>query len=179
MLHEVPTYNDAGAFHVVVESPRGSGLKLKFDPRLRVMTLSRPLPIGLTYPFDWGFIPGTHAADGDPLDAFVLADIPGHAGIVVACRALGVVEVDQRRAGHPDERERNDRVIAVPAKFPRFDGLKTVFDCAERWREEVSQFFLNVTAFEGKDARILGWKGPDEASRLIAQTAASAERTHA
>ena len=169
MLHEVPTFTAQGAFHVVVESPCGAAIKLKFDPELRVMTLSRPLPVGLTYPFDWGFIPGTHAADGDPLDAFILSDVPGQSGIVVVCRALGVLEVDQRPPGKP-ERERNDRVIAVPVKFPRFEHLTTVFDTSERWREEVARFFLNVTAFENKDTRILGWKGPEEARELIART---------
>ena len=168
MLHDLPTFNADGAFHVVVESPCGSALKLKFDPELRAMTLSRPLPMGLVYPFDWGFIAGTHAADGDPLDAFILTDVPGQSGIVVACRALGVLEVDQRPPGQ-QERERNDRVIAVPVKSPRYEDLATVFDCSERWRDETARFFLNVTAFENKDAKILGWKGPDVARELIAQ----------
>ena len=68
--------------NVLVESPRGSTIKFEYDQTERVMTLSRPLPAGLVYPFDWGFIPGTRAADGDPLDAFILWDGASYPGIL-------------------------------------------------------------------------------------------------
>jgi len=170
MLHTLPTYADdaPNAFHVVVESPRGAAVKFKFEPKLGVMTLHRPLPSGLIYPFDWGFIPGTQAPDGDPLDAMVFADFGTQAGIVIACQALGVLQVEQNKLGAPGKRERNDRVIAIPVKSPR-SGVHSVFDLSERARDELSQFFIAVTAFEGKDAKILGWEGPDAARALIAQ----------
>ena len=70
-LTKLETYDDQGSLRVVVESPRGSSLKLDFDPKLRLFTISRELPLGVAYPFDWGFIPGTRGDDGDPLDAMV------------------------------------------------------------------------------------------------------------
>jgi inorganic pyrophosphatase len=158
------------AFRVVVESPRGSTVKLKFDPAVGAMTVSRPLTSGLRYPFDWGFVPGTRAADGDPIDAMLAWDTETFPGVVIPCRALGIVKVDQKsvRGGR---RERNDRVVAMPLKAPRFDHLRKAGDLPIRVRREIETFFLAVTALEGKDVRILGWGGPEAALRLIRRSA--------
>jgi inorganic pyrophosphatase len=65
---KLPTWADKQHVYAVVETPRGSRAKLEFDPKLRAFTLAKPLLVGLTYPYDWGFIPSTKAEDGDPLD---------------------------------------------------------------------------------------------------------------
>ncbi|HEX7795483.1 MAG TPA: inorganic diphosphatase [Vicinamibacterales bacterium] len=62
-LLSLPTFIDKDVFRVAVESPRGSTLKLKYDAEQQVITLSRPLVVGLTYPYDWGFVPSTKAPD--------------------------------------------------------------------------------------------------------------------
>ena len=67
-LLKIPTWADEEIIHAIVETPRGSTCKLDFDPELRVFTLAKPLMVGLTYPYDWGFIASTKAQDGDPLD---------------------------------------------------------------------------------------------------------------
>jgi inorganic pyrophosphatase len=173
LLH-LPPRNAAGAFHVVVESPRGSAAKLKYDPQLEAFTFSRPLVAGLTYPFEWGFVPGTLAPDGDPLDAAVLLDVPTNPGlwpgVVLPCRALGVVKLTQRRKNQPG-REHNDRVIAVPVKAPRAGELEDADHLPARVRQEIEQFFLQVTLFEGKEVQIEGWEGPKAAEALIDSTA--------
>jgi hypothetical protein len=71
-LLKIATWADEDHVHAVVETPRGSSCKLEFDPDLRVFTLAKPLMAGLTYPYDWGFIPSTKAEDGDPLDVLVM-----------------------------------------------------------------------------------------------------------
>ena len=167
-LARLPAFIDRTTFRVVVESPRGSTVKLKYDGTLGAMTLSRPLTLGLAYPFDWGFVPGTQAADGDPLDAIVVWDTPTFPGIVLPCRALGVVRIDQRGAGR-SRRQRNDRVVALPLKAPRFNHLRSVRDLTSRVRRELEQFFLAVTALESKDVRILGWQSPTAALQLLKQ----------
>lgn len=164
----LPAFMTSRTFRVVVESPRGSTVKLKFDAKLGVMTLSRPLTVGLTYPFDWGFVPGTSAPDGDPVDAVVVWDTATFPGIVLPCRAIGVIRIDQREAGHR-RRQRNDRVVALPLNAPRFEHIRSARDVPARARRELEQFFLAVTALEGKDVRILGWQGPAAALRLIKQ----------
>jgi inorganic pyrophosphatase len=73
-LLNVPARNGDGDAHVVVETPRGSAAKLEYDPELQAFTLSKALILGLTYPYDWGFIPSTKGEDGNPIDALVLHD---------------------------------------------------------------------------------------------------------
>src|SRR5579884_3814865 len=90
-IASLPAVRDDGLLNVVVETPRGSTIKIKFDRGSDVMMLSRPLPSGLSYPFDWGFVAGTKAADGDALDAMIVWDCTGYPGLLVPSRSLGVL----------------------------------------------------------------------------------------
>ncbi|EYF04962.1 inorganic diphosphatase [Chondromyces apiculatus] len=165
-LSRLPPRNAKGHVHVVVESPRGSSVKLKYDAALQAFTLSRPLPLGVTYPFEWGFIPSTSAADGDPLDAMALLEGPSYPGVVLACIPIGVVRVEQD-ADDGSGRQRNDRVIAVPVTSPRIEGIRDAVDLPERVRAELQQFFLTAVFFQRKNATLLGWAGHTEAEALI------------
>jgi inorganic pyrophosphatase len=163
-LDRIPARTDGG-FHVVVETPRGAPFKLKLDPALGVLALKRPLPLGFSWPFDFGFVPSTRAPDGDPVDALVLWDLSSPAGLVVACRALGVLRIDQ--AEEDGGRVRNDRIVAVPLRFERGEPLRTVDDLPARVRDELAHFSTSSVYFEEKDVRILGWGGPDAGEALI------------
>jgi len=175
-INDLPASKD-GLLHVIVESPAGATAKLKWEPDLQVFTLSRPLPAGLVYPHDWGFVPGTRAADGDPLDALVLSEGTSFPGALIRCRPLGLVRLEQnRKAG--GGRERNDRVIGLAEPAPHRDSLRTHDDLGPQARAEIEQFFLNVTFFEDKDAKILGWGGPDEAWQLVQASVESRPLKH-
>jgi inorganic pyrophosphatase len=163
----LPPFGHDDAIHVVVESPRGSTVKLKFDATLEAFTLSRPLPEGLVYPYDWGFVPSTLAADGDPLDALVVWDQPSFPGVVLACRPLGVLAVEQNSREHAGRREQNDRLIVLPLAAPRYASLKSVDDLSARTREEIESFFVASTVFEKKDLTFGGWSGVDAAYALV------------
>lgn len=156
---------EEGVLHVVVESPAGSNATIKWDPHLETFVLVRPLPIGMSYPHDWGFIPGTHAADGDPLEALVLREGTTFPGLLLQVRPIAVLRLEQNRKGSKS-RERNDRVIAVLQSAPR-SHLQGPDDLPVRLRAELQQFFLNVAFFEAKDPVVLGWGGPDDAWRLV------------
>jgi inorganic pyrophosphatase len=147
----LPAFGPDQTVNIVIESPRGSTVKLKYDATLEAFTLSRPLTEGLIYPFDWGFVPSTHAADGDPVDAMVVWDRSSFPGVVLACRLIGVLAVEQNSKRRAGERERNDRLVALPLEAPRYASIKDVDDLPARLREEIEAFFLASTAFEKKD----------------------------
>ena len=165
-LNQLPTFVSADVFHVVVESPRGSSIKLKYDPELGAMSISRPLAAGVAYPFDWGFVPSTQAEDGDPVDAMLYWDVATFPGVVVPCRALGVIQIEQNRSDSRG-RARNDRILALPVHARREHELRSAMALPRRMRDELEHFFIATTALEGKDAKILGWAGPDDALALL------------
>jgi inorganic pyrophosphatase len=164
-LMSLPPWSEDRSLHVVVETPRGAGVKVKLDPELGAFTVSRPLPAGMVYPFDFGFIPGTRGPDGDPLDALVCWDVATWPGVVLECRALGVVLCDQAAKGKG--RQRNDRLLVVPNVAPRAKQMRSALQLPARVREELESFFRASTALEGKDVQVLGWKGPAEAKKLV------------
>ena len=163
-LHTLKTFADQDVFHVVVESPRGAVVKLKYSPDLGAMSVSRPLVLGVTYMCDWGFVPSTQGPDGDPIDAAIWWDVTTYPGVVIPCRALAVVRVEQNKEDRSD-RIRNDRILAVPVASRREVAL------TPRVRQEIEQFLVAATALEGKEPRILGWDDGEAALALIRSSA--------
>jgi inorganic pyrophosphatase len=104
-----------------------SRAKLEFDSKLRVFTLAKPLLTGITYPYDWGFIPSTKADDDDPIDVLIIHEAATYPGLALCCKPIGVLEVMQMKKG---KKERNDRVFVVPDRSPFevsqiFDGYRS------------------------------------------------------
>jgi inorganic pyrophosphatase len=165
LLNELAAFDPDGHLQVVVESPRGAAIKLKYEPRLAAFSVARALPLGLTYPFDWGFVPGTLGPDQDPIDALVVHDMATFPGVVLPCKFLGVVEVSQR--GEEGGRQRNDRIIAMPVWHDRLGEFERATQLPLRLRKEIEQFFLDTTFFTGKKPKIIGWKSPHKAHMLV------------
>src|SRR3982074_1916155 len=163
-LTKLPAWADKTHIHAVVETPRGSRCKLEFDSKLRGFTLPKPLFAGLTYPYDWGFIPSTEAEDGDPLDVLVIHDAQTYPGVVLRCRPVGVLELEQQSKG---KKERNDRVFAVPDRSPLETDLQDIRELPARARQELEQFFRATNALEDKHIKFLGWLGPARAVKTI------------
>jgi len=167
-LQKLQTFSDGDTFHVVIESPRGSSLKLKYVPDWEAMGISRPLPSGLVFPFDWGFIPSTCGPDGDPVDVFVVWDVAAFPGVVVACRAIGVLKAEQNAVNFDhSKRIRNDRLVAVPVEGRRERTVRKLDDIPERLRDEWIEFSIASAALDGKDMTPLGWGSAEDALALI------------
>jgi len=161
---DLQPYGDNRQLRMVVETPRGSNIKLDYEPELRAFTVSRALPLGLVYPYDWGFIPGTKGEDGDPIDALAVHDGATYPGVILPCRPLGVVELVQKGAKGPIE---NPRVILMPIWHDRMGELEKATDLPARVKAEIEQFFLSATLFTDKQAKVTGWRGPNAAHKLI------------
>jgi len=158
-------FDDDGALRVIVESPRGSAVKLAYDRSLRTFSVSRALPLGVVYPFDWGFIPGTLGDDGDPVDAMALHPASSYPGVVLPCRILGMVEVVQREG--KSRPQVNNRVIATPIWHSPLDQIGEARDLPGRARAEIEQFFLTVATMTGKRLTIKGWATRRDTAKFL------------
>jgi inorganic pyrophosphatase len=63
---------DKDDLHVIIDTPRGSRNKLKWDRELGVLKLSHVLTAGAVFPFDFGFVPGTFGQTVMPLTSSCL-----------------------------------------------------------------------------------------------------------
>jgi inorganic pyrophosphatase len=167
-LSKLPTWADRDHIYAVVETPRGSRAKLKFEPKLHAFTLSKPLLAGLTYPYDWGFVPSTKAPDGDPFDVLIIHDAATYPGLVLCCKVIGILEVEQSKNG---KKERNDRVFAVPERSTLESDLKDIRHLPRRSTQELEKFFQATDALEAKELKFLGWHGPARAVKAIRKVA--------
>lgn len=156
--------DDKKMLRVVIETPKGSRNKFAFDPKQHIFELKKVLPAGMTFPYDFGFVPSTQADDGDPVDVLVLMDEPAFPGCVLKCRPIGVIEGEQ---GKKKDKERNDRIIAVEQGAHSWADVKTVDDLGDEFCQELEQFFVNYHKLTGKEYRVLDMKGPDQAAKLV------------
>jgi inorganic pyrophosphatase len=157
---------DKSSIQVVVETPKGCRNKYKFDPKLRSFTLSRVLPGGMVFPYDFGFVPSTMAEDGDPIDVLLLMDAPAFPGCVIESRLIGVIEGEQTKKG---KKERNDRLIAVANRSHTHSDMQNVSDMHEKLLKELAEFFVNYHRQDEVQYKFLRTKGPKEATRLLDQ----------
>jgi inorganic pyrophosphatase len=130
----------------------------------KVFELTKVLPAGMVFPYDFGFIPSTLAEDGDPTDVLVLMDGPAFPGCLLKCRTIGVIEGEQ---GKKNKAERNDRIVAIEQMNHSYAHVKHVDDLGKKFVRELEEFFVHYHELTGKEYRILDVKGPKEARRRI------------
>lgn len=153
-----------GELRVVVAAPRGSNVKLIYEPKLKGFVASRSLPLGLTYPFA-RFIPGTEGGDGDPVDVIALHDGATYLGFILPCKAVGMVEIDETEHGRSQS---NNRVIAMPLWNNKLEELEQARQqLPKRVREELAQFFLDSAFFTGKEPKLKGWSDGKAVTRYV------------
>ena len=149
---------------VIIETPKGSRNKYSFDTEQGIFALKKVLPNGMAFPHDFGFIPRTLAADGDPLDVLVLMDEPAFPGCLLHATLLGVLEGEQVDG---KKRIRNDRLIAVAEDNHSYANVKSMDDLPKQFLRELEDFFVNYHKLEGKEYRLLGCRGRKQAMSLL------------
>ena len=135
---------------MIVEIPKGSTHKYEYDKELGIFRLDRALYSPIHYPGDYGFIPGTLAEDGDPLDILVWVEQPSFCGCLLEVRPVGLLKM-------VDQREPDTKIFAVPDRDPRYDQVKDVDDVFPHVRKEIEHFFTVYKDLEGKRTEISGW----------------------
>jgi inorganic pyrophosphatase len=161
-LSRLPAFAEGGTVNAIVETPRGSRAKFKFDEELGVMAFDKVLPLGFSFPYDFGFIPSTRGEDGDPLDIMLLLDFPLPMGTLIAVKLVGVIEAEQtERDGRT---VRNDRLLGVPAVTSERGEPLT-----DRIFDEIETFFIDYDRRFGKEFRPLRRGDAQVALELIKQ----------
>ncbi|MCL5432913.1 MAG: inorganic diphosphatase [Patescibacteria group bacterium] len=149
--------------NVFIEIPEGVSVKYELDKESGVIFVDRFLYTEMQYPFNYGFVPGTLADDGDPVDVLVLSSKPVVPGVVIPSRPIGILEME-------DEAGLDDKVIAVPMPKvdPKFKEYSDVTDIPSKTKEEIKYFFENYKKSEpGKWVKIKNWKGRAEALEAV------------
>lgn len=129
--------------NVIVEIQKGSKNKYELDKESGLISLDRVMVSAQDYPFDYGFVPNTLWHDNDPLDVVLITTYPLLPGILLEARVLGVMNMI-------DSGESDAKIIAVPAKDPRFDQIKDLSDIPAHTVKEYQHFFETYKNLQGK-----------------------------
>lgn len=156
------TEDDArrGPVEVTVEIPSGSRNKYEYDHERHRFVLDRVLYSSVHYPCDYGFIEGTLAEDGDPLDVLVVISEPTFPGCVVRARPVGVLDMT-------DDKGHDYKVLAVANDDARYEATNSLDDISPHLLREIENFFATYKELEGRETEVRGWLGIDDAWLII------------
>jgi inorganic pyrophosphatase len=162
---KLPAFDkSSGYLNAIVDTPKGSRNKFKYDEDLGLFKLAGALPVGNVFPFDFGYIPSTKGEDGDALDILILMDEPAFTGCLVPAKLIGAVEAEQTEDG---KTTRNDRLIAVAADSRNHSHVRFLGDLNSNLLHEIERFFISYNETKGKQFRVIGTAGPERARKLI------------
>jgi inorganic pyrophosphatase len=145
---------------MIVEIAKNSSNKYEYDALSRTFRLDRRLYSPMHYPAEYGFIPGTIAEDGDPLDILCLIEHPTFSGCLIDVRPIGVLDLI-------DQTSTDQKIIAIPVKDPRYESVLTVKDLSAHVVREFEHFFTIYKELEHKKVKTRGWRELENALEAI------------
>ena len=164
LLHEITAgENVPQIINVIIEIPKGSKNKYELDKETGLITLDRALHTSQDYPFDYGFVPQTHWADGDPLDVVVLTTYPLNSGVLVKVRPVAIINM-------VDGGDSDAKIIGVPESDPRWSDVEDLEDINKHTVKEIEHFFLTYKKLENKEVYIDGIEGKEKATQAITKS---------
>ncbi len=153
--------------NVVIEIPGGAGggapIKYEIDKDSGAVFVDRVVNTPMFYPCNYGFVPNTLHADGDPTDVLVLCDFQVQPGVVIPCRVIGVLKME-------DDGGMDDKLIAVPLeKIDPFQaGIQDLSDVPQKTKDRINHFFEHYKDLEaGKWVKVIGWGDKAEALSIL------------
>ena len=123
-------------------------VKYKFDSTRNCFRVSKVLPVGATFPFNFGFFPGTRGEDGDPLDILIMSDAALLPGTLAVVRILGNLHAQQTEKG---AKIINDRYIGVLSDDVSYQQIRTVEDLSPDRLKEIEHFFCSYNEMRGRE----------------------------
>jgi inorganic pyrophosphatase len=163
-----------GLVRVVIDTPRGSRNKIKYDEALGCFELSRILPVGHVFPYDFGSVPQTRAEDGDAIDVLVLLQSPTFPGCVVTVKLIGGLAAQQTKGR---TKIRNDRLIGAPQTATNEAAFLDLEELGAGCLDEIEHFFVAYNEAQGRTFEPTGRLGADEAEERL-DAAIAAYREH-
>ncbi|WP_028453241.1 inorganic diphosphatase [Chitinilyticum aquatile] len=141
-------------FNVIIEIPANAApIKYEFDKEAGAIVVDRFVGTSMSYPMNYGFVPHTLSLDGDPVDVLVHTPYPLGPGMIIKCRAIGVL-------GMEDESGQDAKVIAVPVEkiCPMYKHIQKLEDLPELLLAQVKHYFEHYKDLEaGKWVKVTGW----------------------
>jgi len=156
-------FGSVDKFNVIIETPKGSENKYEYDESSDAIKLDWAFKNGFCFPFDYGFIPQTLAEDHDTADVFVINDSHFYPGIIVECKAIGIIEVIDRG-------EKDNKIIAVPLADPVYGKYESLQDLSFDYKNVFENFFKELAIQKSKKIEIKGFSGADAAKKYIYET---------
>lgn len=147
-------------FVACIEIEQGSKNKYELDKETGLIILDRVLYTSTHYPMNYGFIPKTLSADGDPLDVFVLCSQPIEKMSLVRCYPIGVVVMTDRSA-------KDEKIIAIPFGDPQYNCFKDIGELPKHISDELTHFLRVYKELENKKVNIEFEGNAEEAKRVI------------
>lgn len=149
---------------VFIEIPEGSRVKYELDEETGEIMVDRIMPTVMGYPVTYGLIEGTHGEDGDALDALVFTSQPVIPGVVIKCKIIGMLEME-------DEEGIDHKLICVPAKTkidPFCGAWESLADIPEAKKRQIRHFFEHYKDLEeGKFVKLKDWRDAAEAQKVL------------